>query len=160
MMGVSFTIAAGPRQRSHSQVRVSLDSWPHFTVADSRLPQPGGPGPRIYTPQEQGDLVMPPGTGFPFRRLLRLAGLRWRYSTPPPHGITLRLVASRSSVSCNNAFTYHSPPIFRWIRQLPLPSKNIILKMAIAMLTEALENLKYSVRRNPESRSHILLNLI
>jgi hypothetical protein len=24
---------------------------------------------------------------FPFRRLLRLAGLRWRYSTAPPHGI-------------------------------------------------------------------------
>jgi hypothetical protein len=23
---------------------------------------------------------------FPFRRLLPLAGLRWRYSTPPPHG--------------------------------------------------------------------------
>jgi hypothetical protein len=28
----------------------------------------------------------PPGTGFPFCRLLRLAGLRWRYSNPPPHG--------------------------------------------------------------------------
>jgi hypothetical protein len=26
---------------------------------------------------------------FPFRRLLRLAELRWRYSTPPPHGNTL-----------------------------------------------------------------------
>jgi hypothetical protein len=25
--------------------------------------------------------------GFPFRRLLRLAGSRWRYSTPPPHGL-------------------------------------------------------------------------
>jgi hypothetical protein len=25
---------------------------------------------------------------FPFRRLLRLTGLRWRYSTPPPHGFT------------------------------------------------------------------------
>jgi hypothetical protein len=24
---------------------------------------------------------------FPFRRLLRLAGSRWRYSSPPPHGI-------------------------------------------------------------------------
>jgi hypothetical protein len=24
---------------------------------------------------------------FPFRRLLRLAGLRWRYSTPSPHGL-------------------------------------------------------------------------
>jgi hypothetical protein len=34
-----------PLQLSHSQVRVQRDSWPHFTVWDSRLPQPGGPGP-------------------------------------------------------------------------------------------------------------------
>jgi hypothetical protein len=27
---------------------------------------------------------------FLFRRLLRLAGLRWRYSNPPPHGISIR----------------------------------------------------------------------
>jgi hypothetical protein len=33
-MGLSFTIAAGSRQRSHSQVRVSRDSQPHFTVTD------------------------------------------------------------------------------------------------------------------------------
>jgi hypothetical protein len=51
--------------------------------------QPGGPGPRIYIPQEQGGPVIPTGTGFPFRRLLRLARLRWRYSIPPPHGIEL-----------------------------------------------------------------------
>jgi hypothetical protein len=30
--------------------------------------------------------VTPPGIGFPFCRLLRLAGWRWRYSNPPPHG--------------------------------------------------------------------------
>jgi hypothetical protein len=72
-MGLSFTIAAGPRQRSHSQVRV---------------PQPGRPGPRIHIPQEQGGPVILPGTGFPFRRLLRLAELQWRYWTPPPHGLT------------------------------------------------------------------------
>jgi hypothetical protein len=42
-------------------------------------PQPGGPGPRIYIPQEHAGSA-PPGTGFSFRRLLRLAGLRWRYS--------------------------------------------------------------------------------
>jgi hypothetical protein len=41
--------------------------------------------PYLY-PQEQGGLVIPLGTGFPFRRLLRLAGLRWRLSKPPPHG--------------------------------------------------------------------------
>jgi hypothetical protein len=52
-----------------------------------RLSQPGGPGPCIYIPQEQGGPVIPPGTGFPFRRLLRLAGTRWRYSIPPPHGL-------------------------------------------------------------------------
>jgi hypothetical protein len=45
---------------------------------------------------------------FLFRRLLRFAGLRWRYSTPPPHGmglhsqveveVTLRLVVYSQSV--------------------------------------------------------------
>jgi hypothetical protein len=72
-MGLSFTIAAGPRERSHSQVRIPRDSWSQFTVWHWRLPQPGGPCPRIYTPQEQGDPVIPPGTLFPFRRLLLLA---------------------------------------------------------------------------------------
>jgi hypothetical protein len=68
--GLPFTIAAGPRQRSHSSVRVPRDSRPYFTVSDSRLLQPGGPNPRIYIPQEQGGPVIPPGTWFPFRRLL------------------------------------------------------------------------------------------
>jgi hypothetical protein len=40
--------------------RVQWDSRPYFTVSDSRLS---------------------------FRRLLRFAGLRWRYSTLPPYGI-------------------------------------------------------------------------
>jgi hypothetical protein len=51
--GMSFTIAAGPRQRSHSGVRN------HILLSQIR--------------------------DYPFRRLLRLAGLRWRYSTLPPH---------------------------------------------------------------------------
>jgi hypothetical protein len=57
---LSFKIAAGPCQRSHSRVRVPWDSWPYFTASGSRLL---------------------------FRRLVRLAGLQWRYSTPPPHGV-------------------------------------------------------------------------
>jgi hypothetical protein len=52
-MGLSFTIAAGPHQRSHSQVRVTRDSWPYFTISDLGLHQSGGSGPRIYIPQEQ-----------------------------------------------------------------------------------------------------------
>jgi hypothetical protein len=38
-------------------------SWRHFTVSDSRLPQPGGPGPRIYNPQKQGGPVIHLDTG-------------------------------------------------------------------------------------------------
>jgi hypothetical protein len=33
------------------------------------LPQPGGPGPRIYIPQEQGGPVIPPGTGLLINRV-------------------------------------------------------------------------------------------
>jgi hypothetical protein len=39
-------------------------------------------------PQEQGGPIIPPGTRFHFRRLLRLTGLlRWRYSIPPARWI-------------------------------------------------------------------------
>jgi hypothetical protein len=46
---------------------------------------------RFHTPptrsvRQQSGPVIPPGTEVPFRRLLRLAGLPWRYSNPPPHG--------------------------------------------------------------------------
>jgi hypothetical protein len=56
-MGLSYTIAAGPRQRSHSRVR-------RFTVSDSRLSPRGGSGPCIYITEKQGGPVIPPGIGF------------------------------------------------------------------------------------------------
>jgi hypothetical protein len=66
-----------------------------FYCLKLETPQPGEPCSRIYIPQELRGPVTPPGTGFPFRRLLRLAGLRWRYSTPPPQGILTRLMECR-----------------------------------------------------------------
>jgi hypothetical protein len=57
-MGLPFTIAAGPRQCSNSWVQVPWDSWPYFTVLDSRLPQPAGLGPHIYIPQALGSLFI------------------------------------------------------------------------------------------------------
>jgi hypothetical protein len=65
--GLSFTITAGPRQSSHSWVRVPRDSCLYFTVSDSRLPQPGWSSTRIYITQEQRGPVIPPGIGFPYR---------------------------------------------------------------------------------------------
>jgi hypothetical protein len=58
-MGLSFTIAPGTRQHIHSRVWVLWYSRPKFTVS---VPRPS------------------------FYRLLRLAGLQWRYLSPPPHG--------------------------------------------------------------------------
>jgi hypothetical protein len=37
-IGLPFTIAAGPRQRSHYRVRVLWDLRLYFTLSDSRLP--------------------------------------------------------------------------------------------------------------------------
>jgi hypothetical protein len=78
LLGLASAVPLGSESR-RTQDHVLLSQF-------LRLPQPGGPGPRIYIPQEQGGPVIPAGTGFPFRRLLLLTGLGWRYSIPPPHG--------------------------------------------------------------------------
>jgi hypothetical protein len=46
---LSFTIAAGPRQRSYSRARVPWDSRPYFTVSDSSLPFSSPPTTRRAT---------------------------------------------------------------------------------------------------------------
>jgi hypothetical protein len=45
----------------------SCGTHDHILLSQIRdTPQPGGPGPRIFIPQEQDGPVIPPGTGFPF----------------------------------------------------------------------------------------------
>jgi hypothetical protein len=54
-------------------------------------------------------ILLPQIRDFPSRRLLRLAGLRWRYSTPPPHGsrrrLTYTLISSRHGPCTENTAT-------------------------------------------------------
>jgi hypothetical protein len=38
------------------------------------------------SPNDNVAQAKPPDTGFPFRRLLRLTEIRWRYSDAPEHG--------------------------------------------------------------------------
>jgi hypothetical protein len=47
--GLSFTITAGPRQRSHSRVGVPWDPRPYFTISNSRLPFSSPPTTRRAT---------------------------------------------------------------------------------------------------------------
>jgi hypothetical protein len=42
----------------------------------------------------RGHILLSQIRDFPLRRLLRLAGSRWRYSTPPPHRSCLFLISS------------------------------------------------------------------
>jgi hypothetical protein len=80
LLGLARAVTLGSKsRRTHG----------HILLSHLRLHQPGGTGSRIYIPQEQGGPVIPPGTGFPFCRLLRLGGLRWRYSNLPPHGVEM-----------------------------------------------------------------------
>jgi hypothetical protein len=81
-MGLSFTIAAGPRQRSHSRVRICFRfAIPQTWMARYACLHPTGTGSSPFTPRHC----------VPFSLLLtiRLTGLRWRYSNPPPHGYVL-----------------------------------------------------------------------
>jgi hypothetical protein len=47
--GLSFRIAAGPRQRSHFRVRLPWGSWPYITVSDSKRPFSSPPTTRRAT---------------------------------------------------------------------------------------------------------------
>jgi hypothetical protein len=73
----SAVILRSESRRNHGHILRSQ-------IRDS--PDLEGQVPVFISPQKQGGPLIPPGTWFLFRRLLRLAGLRWRYSTPPPQG--------------------------------------------------------------------------
>jgi hypothetical protein len=53
-MGLSFTVSAGPRQRSHSRVRILTGLMAIFYCLRFEAPQHGGPGPPLYFPPETG----------------------------------------------------------------------------------------------------------
>jgi hypothetical protein len=65
--------------------------------------------------------VTPLSTGFPFRRLLRLAGLQWKYSSSPTHGrnndsvgrsVKLPLVFANIVTSCFTLLEIHDQDIY------------------------------------------------
>jgi hypothetical protein len=79
------TVASGPCQSSHSWVEVPQNSRPYFTVSSETSPTWRARSPYLYPPGT-GWPSYTPGHWVPFCRLLQLAGMRWRYSNPPPHG--------------------------------------------------------------------------
>jgi hypothetical protein len=94
--GLSFTIASGARQRSHSRVRVPWDSRPCFTVSDSRLPFSSPPTTRrvtmeVFDPASTRETVLRM-TCPPFNNFGRT---EWR---PPPRTISCHSVRCHGNV--------------------------------------------------------------
>jgi hypothetical protein len=88
---------------NHSMVRVAQNPKPYFTVSSETPPIWRTRFPYLYPPGT-GWPSYTSGTGFPLRRLLRLGGLRWRYSNPLPtwklkFKLKLKLLYDRQSVS-------------------------------------------------------------
>jgi hypothetical protein len=99
---------------------VTFKQFKSFNTINSELQYgPGGPGPRIYISQEHSGPVIPPGNGFPFRRLLRLAGLRRKYSNPPPRGVLSPLSQSHIATDGQSvSLSVEQHQIFITLRQL------------------------------------------
>jgi hypothetical protein len=53
---------------------------------------------------------LPPRNQFPFSRLLRLTGLRWRYYNPPPHEENKINTSSKTVISSKNAVFWDVAP--------------------------------------------------
>jgi hypothetical protein len=117
----------------------------HILLSHLILPQPGGPGPRIYIPQETGGPVVSPGTVFPSCRLLRLSGLLWSYSNQFPHGLTHVCLMSKSKSKSKSKSCYY----WRSVSQYVLGSSSLwnlwpdiifYLKVAVLCLWGALSD--------------------
>jgi hypothetical protein len=82
---LSFTIAAGPRQRIYSQVPSSAGLKSTVYCLRFETASTWSPGPHIYIPQEQGGPVIPPVTGFFSVAFYDSQGYAGGNSNPPPH---------------------------------------------------------------------------
>jgi hypothetical protein len=65
--GTAIYNCCWPRQRSHSRVRIPWDSWPNFTVSDSRLPFSSSPTTSRIAVE------------YLHRMFIMLSFIRWRY---------------------------------------------------------------------------------
>jgi hypothetical protein len=89
----------------------------HTLLFRPRLPKPGGTGPwSLY----------PPHIMFPFCHILQVAGLRWRYSDPPPH----RLLSTNWLIGSSYIVTDGQSASRHWVSFLsPLTSRRAAVEV-------------------------------
>jgi hypothetical protein len=98
------TIVSGLCQSNHSWVEIFQNSRPYFTVSFQTLPTWRARSPYLYSL----GTGWPSYTPGPFCHLLRLTGLRWRYSNPPRYllGTVCNYVLYERKKYCTKAILY------------------------------------------------------
>jgi hypothetical protein len=83
--------------------------------------------------RKMGDPVTTPGNCLYFRRILRLASLRWRYSNPPPCGDSLLSLGSFPRIYTHHGLRRTRPtvvlcvyPLLRKLVYRPFPSNAFV----------------------------------
>jgi hypothetical protein len=94
----------GACQSSHSWAAVPQNSRPYFTVSFGTPPTWRARFLYLYPPGTEWPSYTPEHW-IPICRLLRLAGLRWRYSNPPPHGYIWRICFALFILTCHSVPT-------------------------------------------------------
>jgi hypothetical protein len=70
-------------------------------------------------------ILLPLIRNFPYCRLLRLAGLRWRYSTPPPHRICCRKITCSLFITLGEPNGEHHLEQFVYIRCISIATQRV-----------------------------------
>jgi hypothetical protein len=85
MTGLPYTVAPGRLQRSHSRGRSPVGLVTYVTLLDSRLPQPGRPGPVFISPKNRVVQLYPQALGSHFVAFYDTqgccGGIRTRFDT-------------------------------------------------------------------------------
>jgi hypothetical protein len=74
----------------------------------------------------RGHILLSQIRDFPFRRLLRLAGSRWRYLTPPPHGLEVNFHSCILSYPLGTGHTQKTQPLYCCMAQTTLKTSHMI----------------------------------
>jgi hypothetical protein len=104
----------------------------------------------------RGHILLPHVWDFPFHRLLRLAGSRWRYSTPLPHGVFACLSLSMSLTLRPTV----SRPVYLGIKQFWGLRPDLYYCLTVTGLviwgtfSDERTGLSFTIAAGPRQRSH------
>jgi hypothetical protein len=141
--GLSFTIAAASRQRSHFRVRIPWDSWPYFTISDSRLPFSSPPTTLRVTVE-----VFNPRLRMTSKELTNEIGANGRENTTSNSSSVIICFVRCYETCVNLGTTLWFLPVYSLLRNALLASRRLAMDCSVTLGREAnVAHIHVSVRK-------------